>query len=75
MSEHILRDFVGYGGKPPNPNWPGGARLALNFVLNFEEGSEPNQLDGDGKTETGHTESPVSPVPSDRRDLAAESMF
>ena len=49
------RDFVGYGGNPPNAQWPGGARLALNFVLNFEEGSEPNQLDGDGYTEVGHT--------------------
>ena len=73
--DHLARDFVGYGGNPPNPNWPGKARLALNFVLNFEEGSEPNQLDGDGKTEVGHTDSPASPVPLDRRDLAAESMF
>lgn len=73
--DHLARDFVGYGGQPPHPNWPGGARLALNFVLNFEEGSEPNQLDGDGMTEVGHTDSPASPVPTDRRDLAAESMF
>ena len=28
------RDVIGYGGKPPDPEWPGGARLALNFVLN-----------------------------------------
>ncbi len=75
MGDHLERDFIGYGGNPPNPNWPNKARLAVNFVLNFEEGSEPNHLDGDGKTETGHTESPVSPVPTDRRDLAAESMF
>ncbi len=75
MGHYLERDFIGYGGNPPNPNWPNKARLAVNFVLNFEEGSEPNHLDGDGKTETGHTESPVSPVPSDRRDLAAESMF
>ena len=34
------RDLVGYGGKPPDPKWPNGARLALNFVLNIEEGSE-----------------------------------
>ena len=35
--DHLARDFVGYGGNPPNPNWPGKARLALNFVLNFED--------------------------------------
>ena len=73
--ENLTRDFVGYGGQPPNPEWPDGARLALNFVLNYEEGSEPNHLDGDGYTEVGHTDSPASPVPVERRDLAAESMF
>src|SRR5437588_809423 len=33
------RDFVGYGEHPPDPQWPDGARLALNFVLNYEEGA------------------------------------
>ena len=73
--DHLGRSFVGYGGTPPEPNGPGGAKLGLNLVLYFEEGSEPNQLDGDGMTAVGHTESPASPVPLDRRDLAAESMF
>jgi hypothetical protein len=36
----VVRDFVGYGPKPPNPEWPGGAKLAVNFVMNIEEGSE-----------------------------------
>ena len=36
------RDLIGYGANPPDPKWPGGARLALNFVLNYEEGSEPS---------------------------------
>ena len=45
------RDVVGYGGKPPDPQWPGGARLALNFVLNYEEGSESSIPDGDGFSE------------------------
>ena len=73
--ENLPRDFVGYGGAPPDAKWPGEARLALNFVLNFEEGSEANHLDGDGRTEFGLTDSPASPVPTERRDLAAESMF
>ena len=31
----MTRDFVGYGATPPNPHWPGGARVAVNFVINF----------------------------------------
>jgi hypothetical protein len=34
------RDFAGYRGRPPNPNWPGGAKVAVSFVVNFEEGAE-----------------------------------
>ena len=69
------RDFVGYGARPPDPGWPGGARLALNFVINYEEGSEPSVEDGDGFTEARLTEVAQSPVPRGERDLAAESMF
>ena len=69
------RDLVGYGGKPPDPKWPNGARLALNFVLNIEEGSEYSIPDVDGFSEGSLTESPVSSVPHGERDLAAESMF
>ena len=41
------RDLVGYGHTPPNPRWPGNARLALNFVVNYEEGAERSPLLGD----------------------------
>ena len=51
------RDFAGYAGDPPKANWPNGARLALNFVLNIEEGSEPSVPDGDGYTENRLTDS------------------
>ena len=34
------RDLLGYAGAPPDPRWPGGAKVALSFVLNFEEGAE-----------------------------------
>jgi hypothetical protein len=47
------RDLIGYGANPPDPKWPGGARLALNFVLNYEEGSEPSVPDGDPASEWG----------------------
>ena len=45
------RDYVGYGNHPPDPQWPGGARVALNFNLNYEAGGEANILDGDPASE------------------------
>ncbi len=69
------RDLIGYGRTPPQPDWPGGARLALNFVLNVEEGSEYAIDLGDGQTDAGLVEAASSPVPAGGRDLAAESMF
>lgn len=73
MSAPSVRDFIGYGQHPPHPRWPGGARLALNLVLNYEEGSEPSVPDGDAETEYGLTEGGSGALPG--RDLAAESMF
>src|ERR1043165_5969207 len=70
----MTRDFVGYGAEPPNPRWPGEARIAVNFVINFEEGSELSHPAGDGVSETGLIES-ASTDAGNRRDLAAESMF
>jgi len=52
MMTEPVRNFIGYGGNPPDPKWPNDARLALNFVMNFEEGSEPSFDDGDGFTRT-----------------------
>ena len=45
------RDLIGYGKNPPNANWPGGARVALQFVLNYEEGGENCVLHGDAGSE------------------------
>ncbi|UYN93514.1 MAG: allantoinase PuuE [Enhydrobacter sp.] len=75
MSWQPTRDFVGYGARPPDPRWPGGARVAVNFVMNYEEGSEPSIQDGEGYTETGLTESTSSSIGLDGRDLAGEGMF
>lgn len=75
MSWQPIRDFIGYGPNPPDPKWPEGARLALNFVVNYEEGSEPSMQDGEGYTETGLTESSTSSIGLKGRDLAGESMF
>lgn len=69
------RDLVGYGANPPDPRWPNGARLAVNFVMNYEEGSEPSVQDGEGYSETGLTETHNIGQGVKGRDLAAESMF
>jgi allantoinase len=71
--DHLKRDFVGYGRNPPDPKWPGGARIALNFCINYEEGSEPSFADGDGVSEAALTEGGSGGFTG--RDLAAESMF
>src|SRR5580700_10239848 len=69
------RDLIGYGASPPDPKWPGGARVAVNFVMNYEEGSEPSVQDGEGYSETGLTESTTSSIGLKGRDLAGEGMF
>lgn len=69
------RDLIGYGATPPDPQWPNGARIAVNFVMNYEEGSEYSFTDGDGRSEASLTETAVSPVPAGQRDLAGEGMF
>jgi putative urate catabolism protein len=45
------RDMVGYGRNPPDPRWPGGAVVAMQFVINYEEGGENNILHGDAASE------------------------
>ena len=50
-SAHYPRDLVGYGAQPPQANWPGKAKIALQFVLNYEEGAENTVLDGDAGSE------------------------
>ena len=53
------RDLVGYADQPPDARWPGGARLALNFVVNYEEGGERSVLHGDDVAETRLTDLPM----------------
>ena len=69
------RDLIGYGATPPNPKWPNGARIAVNFVMNYEEGSEPSVQDGETFSETGLTEAHGLNQGVKGRDLAAEGMF
>jgi peptidoglycan/xylan/chitin deacetylase (PgdA/CDA1 family) len=69
------RDLIGYGANPPDPKWPDGARLALNFVLNYEEGSEYNVLEGDAAAETYIGEVPVASVGAGKHDFVTESLY
>jgi len=50
-SEYGGRDMIGYGATPPDPKWPNNAKVALNLVLNYEEGGENCLLHGDGESE------------------------
>lgn len=72
MSE-MERDFVGYAGNPPKVAWPGGARIALNLVINYEEGSELGAVAGDTQRET--QAEAVYPARLDEREFVNESMF
>ncbi len=69
------RDLVGYGERPPNPRWPGDARIAVQIVLNYEEGSEHSIPDGDDASETYLTEVPGATLGAGRRDLIVESVY
>jgi putative urate catabolism protein len=51
MTEHYPRDMRGYGRTTPDPQWPGGARICVQFVMNYEEGGENNILHGDAASE------------------------
>ena len=69
------RDMIGYGAVPPHPRWPGGARLALQFVVNYEEGGENSVLHGDAASEAFLSEivgaSPLAGV----RHMNMESIY
>ncbi|WP_206532420.1 MULTISPECIES: hypothetical protein [unclassified Mesorhizobium] len=56
------RDLLGYGSSPPDAQWPGGARIAVQFVINFEEGGEHSVLHGDRHSEAWLTEDPSVPL-------------
>ena len=69
------RDLVGYADQPPDPRWPGGARLALNFVVNYEEGGERSVLHGDKFAETRLTDLLMLAPLQGARDLNMESAY
>jgi allantoinase len=68
------RDLLGYGRKPPHPHWPADARIALQFVLNYEEGGESCVLDGDGASEVFLSEM-VNAQAFPMRHMSMESLY
>jgi allantoinase len=69
------RDLVGYAGNPPHPHWPNNARVALQIVLNYEEGAERNILHGDDASETLNSDMVgVQPWPG-KRNFVMESLY
>ncbi|GGI87984.1 polysaccharide deacetylase family protein [Legionella impletisoli] len=70
-----MRDMVGYGNMVPEIKWPNKAHLALNFVVNYEEGAELTPLNGDRFSETYGVEFSLSKQPKGARHLSMESLF
>jgi len=70
----MTRDLVGYGASPPHPRWPGGARVAVQFVVNYEEGAENSVLNGDKGSEAFLSEMVGAPSHPDRA-MAMESLY
>ncbi len=68
------RDLVGYGAHPPHAQWPGQARIALQFVLNYEEGGEMNVLHGDAGSEQFLSEM-FNPPSFPQRHISMEGIY
>ena len=75
MPERYPRDMIGYGRTPPDPRWPGEARIAVQFVLNYEEGAESSILHGDASSESLLTEFGFVQPRTGERSLPVESMY
>ena len=68
------RDLIGYGATPPDARWPGGARVAVQIVVNYEEGAENSVLNGDALSE-GFLSEMVGAARHPARAMAMESLY
>lgn len=75
MAEHYPRDLQGYGDAPPNPKWPNGARIAIEFVVAYETGAETSILHGDEGSEAMLTDIFGAPAVPGARSMLVESIF
>lgn len=71
----MSRDLVGYGRTPPSANWPNGARIAVQFVINYEEGAENSVLNGDPGSEAFLSEMVGAQSRVGARAMAMESLY
>ena len=71
----MTRDLVGYGRTPPAPNWPNGARTAVQFVVNYEEGAENSVINGDPGSEAFLSEMIGAASHAGARAMAMESLY
>lgn len=69
------RDLIGYGAEPPHASWPDGARIAIQFVMNYEEGGENCVLNGDAGAETFLSEIINAPEIKAARHMSMESIY
>ena len=74
-SRDYPRDLTGYAGNPPDPGWPGGARIAVQFVINYEEGGENSILHGDTASEAFLSEIVGAEAYEGMRHLSMESIY
>ena len=75
MSEHYPRDMVGYASTPPHPRWPNDAQVAVQFVINYEEGGENCILHGDDASEAFLSEIIGAPALPGVRNMNMESIY
>jgi len=75
MTTPYPRDMIGYGRNPPDPRWPGGARIAVQFVLNYEEGGENCILHGDAASEAFLSEIVGAQAIPGKRHMSMESIY
>lgn len=69
------RNMIGYGPTPPDPQWPGGAKIAIQIVLNYEEGGENNILHGDAASEAFLSDIPGAAQWPGQRHWNVESIY
>ena len=75
MTDTYPRDMTGYGARPPKANWPGRARVAVQFVLNYEEGGENCVLHGDAASESFLSDIIGAPALTGQRHMSMESLY
>ncbi|HFF3670768.1 TPA: chitin deacetylase, partial [Legionella pneumophila] len=71
----MTRDLTGYGPEQINLTWPNKAKIAINFVINYEEGAELTPLNGDKKAEVYGSDFPFPPKENAERNYSIESFY